>query len=72
MKAYFIVDDVISERGVEGYEVMYGDPYEATGFKQSQHSLMREALASIPHGETVYRVFLARRHGKGKFVRIRA
>lgn len=61
--AYFIVDDVINERGDEGYEVLFGNPRLATGFKDSVHLLLRDAVAAVPKDEPIYRVKLQRRHG---------
>lgn len=70
MSNYFILDDVINERGTEGFCVMFGDPWEARGFDQFTAKTMRECLAYLlPHitrGERVYRVKLARRHGEHK------
>lgn len=63
MSHYFIVDDVISESGCEGFCLMHGDPHEARGFIQHESRTLRECLARVPAGETVYRVRLARRHG---------
>jgi ribosome modulation factor len=59
---YLIIDDVVGNK--TGFVVMFGDPVRAIGTTRSEHRLYREALASIPAGETVYRVRLARRHGK--------
>lgn len=61
--AYFIVDDVINERGDEGYEVMVGNPRLATGFSQAKFFKLSDAIASIPTGEPIYRTWLKRRHG---------
>lgn len=67
---YFIVDDVIDSAGHEGFIVMEGDPWGASGFDCYSARTLRECLAYLlPHitrGERVYRVRLARRHGQHK------
>jgi hypothetical protein len=72
---YFIVDDVINERGAEGFEVMFGNPYTAIGTSCEKFRLMREALAYVEKhltsGEVAYRVKLARRHGSHKITIIK-
>lgn len=73
-EAYFIVDDYCDAFNREGFEVMFGDPSTAIGTAQGQFRTLRAAKASIAThvlpGETVYRVFLARRHGEHKVKRI--
>jgi len=68
MNSYFITDDVITQSGREGFEVVYGNPYTACGFSQYAALTLRECKAfvalRIAEGETVYRVRLARRHGE--------
>lgn len=70
---YFVLDDVINERGREGFVVMYGDPGEARGFDQGSFRTLREARAYVlKHdalaGRDACRVFLARRHGAHRVV----
>jgi hypothetical protein len=64
--AYFVVDDVIDEAGHEGYEVLHGNPFEATGFSQFKSLRFADCVAHIKKrvtkDEPVYRVKLARRH----------
>lgn len=64
--AYFILDDVIDERGREGYEVMHGNPFDATGFSQFKSLRYGDCLDYVKKrtkpNEPVYRVKLARRH----------
>jgi len=67
---YWIVDDVIGESGREGFEVMHGNADTAEGYSQSAHKTLKAAIASIPKGEPVYRVRLARRNGAHSVKRI--
>lgn len=65
VEAYWIVDDALQNAGGrEGFAVFYGCPHMAVGVQKTEHVLLREALASISMDEPVYRVKLARRHGK--------
>lgn len=63
---YFIVDDVIDERGTEGYEVLHGHAFSAIGVSAFKSKLYGDCLdyvkkRTVPD-EPVYRVKLARRH----------
>jgi hypothetical protein len=69
--AYWIVDDALDGRAREGFQVFYGCPFRAIGTRQGEHLQLGLALASVPEAEPVYRVRLARRHGKHSVVHIR-
>lgn len=65
MYLYFICDDWCNSLGREGFAVYFGNAHHtAIGTKQGEYRTLREAIASIPAGETIMRVFLARRHGR--------
>lgn len=70
---YFIVDDVVSESGREGFEVMHGNPETAIGYSVDKFLTLGAAIACIERRtnrkETFARVFLARRHGDRARVR---
>lgn len=71
---YFIVDDVMQNRNREGFGVMFGNPYTAIGTFQAEFVTLRDARAYAEkraRGEPIYRVFLARRHGKHKVIELR-
>lgn len=72
---YFIVDDVIGPGSKEGFEVMFGNPWTAVGVVRFQSDTRRACEfyidKHITKGEEVYRVFLARRHGEHRVVRIK-
>lgn len=65
---YFIVDDVITESGREGFEVLHGDPQTAIGFTMFKAFTLRECVSYIERktvdAESYARVKLARRHGE--------
>lgn len=66
VEAYFVVDDYIDELNGEGFEVLYGNPYTAVGYKQGAYKTLREAISHIRRysgDHRYYRVFLSRRHG---------
>ena len=72
--AYFIVDDAMQHRNREGFGVMFGNPHTAIGTFQEEFVTLREARAYAEkhaRGEPIYRVFLARRHGKHKVIELR-
>lgn len=71
LPAYFVVDDCINERGTEGFVLMHGDPSTAIGTEVKRDMLLLSIKAylkpKLKQGEVVYRVKLARRHGKHSF-----
>ena len=73
--AYFVIDDWCESLNCEGFAVMRGDPYSAIGVHQKDFATLRAAKAWIANHvtteETVYRVFLARRHGEHRVRAIR-
>jgi hypothetical protein len=60
---YWVVDDCIDASGHEGYELLRGNPYSTVGVRIHAARRLHTVLAKVPHGEKVYRVRLARRHG---------
>ena len=67
-EAYYVVDDVLTNSSKEGFVVMYGDPMQAVGTNQFEAKTLRECKAYLRRhttpNEPVYRVRVARRHGK--------
>ena len=70
IEAYFIIDDALDEKRGEGFLVYFGCPHQAIGVKHGEYRQLAEAKRSIPAGEAVYRVKLARRHGKHSVIEL--
>lgn len=62
IEAHYIIDDVITERGREGFVLMWGNPYTGIGLERAKSITLKGLEAMIPEGETIYRVKLARRY----------
>ncbi len=63
---YFIVMDEAPIKGspVPKYDLMFGDPDEATGTLQASASTIQALVFKVPDGCPVYRVYLRRTDGK--------
>lgn len=70
---YFIVLDEAPVKGspTPKYDLMQGDPDDATGFHRASGRTIRGLLAKVPAGEPAYRVYLSRTDGKTGSKRIR-
>jgi hypothetical protein len=67
---YYIIDDCIDAKGTEGFVLMLGNPWTAIGADRGVARSIKELRCKVPDDEALFRVRLARRHGKHTVERI--